>query len=268
MRQTGAQRPGTGVRAGCPLPWPASPPAAGASPPAAGARPPGRTRPSAARTVNVETPAAAAICLAASSPAIRAASAGVSFDAPLRPAADGDQPGHPAAGQRLVPPPDGGRPPRTPPPPGPAARPAAAPAAPRPADGPPRPPASQGEGGQPVHRDQPAVLAGQHAHPRGDPGRPGRQQRERNLVEHTSHHPPSRQAGYLAGISSQTGREGRERHAVNADQPTRITRPMISMIWMKAGAPSWKVILRPRWYGYRVCTAGRPCLPLTAGLRG
>jgi hypothetical protein len=65
MRETGAQRPGAGVRAGCPLPWPASPPAAGTWPP-------GRTRPSAARTVNVETPVAAAICRsvcpAASSP--------------------------------------------------------------------------------------------------------------------------------------------------------------------------------------------------------
>jgi hypothetical protein len=30
MRETGAQRPGAGVRAGCPLPWPASQPAAGA----------------------------------------------------------------------------------------------------------------------------------------------------------------------------------------------------------------------------------------------
>ena len=39
MRETGAQRPGAGVRAGCPLPWPASPPAAGASPPAAGGDP-------------------------------------------------------------------------------------------------------------------------------------------------------------------------------------------------------------------------------------
>jgi hypothetical protein len=82
MRETGAQRPGAGVRAGCPLPWPASLRTAGASPPAAGAWPPGRTRPSAARTVNVETPVAAAICRsvcpAASSLAIRAASAGVS----------------------------------------------------------------------------------------------------------------------------------------------------------------------------------------------
>ena len=116
-------------------------------------------------------------------------------------------------------------PPRTPPPPGPATRPAAAPAAPR------QPaarvvPGIPGEGGQPVHRDQPAVLAGQQAHARGDLGRPGLQQRERKLAEHRSHHPPSRQADYLAGISSQIGREGRERHTVNADQPARITRPM------------------------------------------
>ena len=89
MRETGAQRPGARVRAGCPLPWPASPPAAGAWPP-------GRTRPSAARTVNVETPVAAAICRsvcpAASSPAIRAASAGVSFDAPFGPRRTGTSP--------------------------------------------------------------------------------------------------------------------------------------------------------------------------------
>jgi hypothetical protein len=63
MCETGAQRPGAGVRAGCPLPWPASPPAAGAAPPAAGAWPPGRSRPSAARTVNVDTPVAAAHAL-------------------------------------------------------------------------------------------------------------------------------------------------------------------------------------------------------------
>jgi hypothetical protein len=89
MRETGAQRPGAGVRAGCPLPWPASPPARGAWPP-------GRTRPSAAQTVNVETPVAAAICRsvcpAASSPAIRAASAGVSFDALFGPRRTGQAP--------------------------------------------------------------------------------------------------------------------------------------------------------------------------------
>jgi hypothetical protein len=33
MRETRAQRPRAGVPAGCPLTWPASPPAAGASPP-------------------------------------------------------------------------------------------------------------------------------------------------------------------------------------------------------------------------------------------
>ena len=85
MRETGAQRPGAGVRA--------------ASPPAAGAWPPGRTRPSAARTVNVETPVAAAICRsvcpAASSPAIAAASAGVSFDAPFGPRRTGTSPATP-----------------------------------------------------------------------------------------------------------------------------------------------------------------------------
>jgi hypothetical protein len=70
-----------------------------ASPPAAGAWPPGRTRPSAARPVNVETPVAAAICRsvcpAASSPAIRAASAGVSFDAPFGPGRTGTSPATP-----------------------------------------------------------------------------------------------------------------------------------------------------------------------------
>ena len=40
-----------------------------------------------------------------------------------------------------------------------------------------------------MHRDQPALLARQHAHSRGDPGRPGRQQRESKPAEHTSHHP-------------------------------------------------------------------------------
>ena len=55
--------------------------------------------PSAARMVNVETPVAAAICRsvcpAASSPAIRAASAGVSFDAPFGPRRTGTSPATP-----------------------------------------------------------------------------------------------------------------------------------------------------------------------------
>jgi hypothetical protein len=186
MRETGAQRPGAGVRAGCPLPWPASPPAAGAWPP-------GRTRPSAARTVNVETPVAAAICRsvcpAASSPAIRAASAGVSFDAPFGPRRTGTSPATPPQASAWSPPPDGGRvhPERL--------RHLALRRGPQPHQlhrGQPAArlvPGIPGEGGQPVHRDQPAVLAGQQAHARGDLGRPGRQQRERKLAEHTSHHP-------------------------------------------------------------------------------
>jgi len=106
MRETGAQRPGAGVRAGCPLPWPAAPPTAAAWQP-------GRTRPSAARMVNVETPVAAAICRsvcpAASSPAIRAASAGVSFDAPFGPRRAGTNPAAPPQASAWSPPPDGGR---------------------------------------------------------------------------------------------------------------------------------------------------------------
>jgi hypothetical protein len=65
-----------------------------------------RTRPSAARTVNVETPVAAAICRsvcpAASSPAIRAASAGVSFDAPFGPRRTGTSPATPPQAERYA----------------------------------------------------------------------------------------------------------------------------------------------------------------------
>ena len=44
------------------------------------------------------------------------------------------------------------------------------------------------EGGQPVHRDQPALLTSEKADTGGNLGRPGRQQREPE--EHTSPHPP------------------------------------------------------------------------------
>ena len=153
------------------------------------------------------------------------------------PAPGRDQPGHPGRGQRLVPPPDGGRvhperlrhlPLRRRPQPDqlhrrqPAAR---------------LVPAIPGEGGQPVHRDQPAVFASQQAHAGGDLGRPGRQQRERKLAEHASHHPPSRQVVYLARIFSQTGHAETERHAVNADQPASITRavgPMSGVLVLSA----------------------------------
>jgi hypothetical protein len=57
MRETGAQRPGAGVRAGCPLPWPASPPAAGTWPP-------GRTRPSTGQPGQARVRYAAALGLA------------------------------------------------------------------------------------------------------------------------------------------------------------------------------------------------------------
>ena len=103
MRETRAQRPGAGVRAGCPLPWPASPPAAGASPPAA----------------------------------------------------------------------------------------------------------SQAKAAS-LHRDQPAVLAGQQAHARGDLGRPGRQQRERKLAEHTSHHPHPARLIIAADITDRDAKAARE----------------------------------------------------------
>ena len=79
-----------------------------------------------------------------------------------------------------------------------------------------------------MHRDQPAVFAGQQAHAGGDLGR-RQQQRERELAEHASHHPPSRRADYLARIFSQTGHAGTERRAVDADQPAPITQTVGSM---------------------------------------
>ena len=69
-------------------------------PPAAG-RPPGATRPSALRTLNVDTPVTAAISRsvapAASSPAIRSTSSGVSFEAPFGPRRAGTSPATPSA---------------------------------------------------------------------------------------------------------------------------------------------------------------------------
>ena len=62
---------------------------------------PAGTRPSALRTLNVDTPVAAAISRsvapAASSPAIRSTSSGVSFEAPLGPRRAGTSPATPSA---------------------------------------------------------------------------------------------------------------------------------------------------------------------------
>ena len=62
-------------------------------------RPPAATRPSALRTLNVDTPVTAAISLslapAASSSRIRAASSGVSFEAPFGPRRAGTSPATP-----------------------------------------------------------------------------------------------------------------------------------------------------------------------------
>ena len=81
--------------------------AASSSPPGAvfpghdGRGHPRATRPSALRTLNVDTPVAAAIwrsvAPAASSPAIRAASSGVSFEAPFGPRRAGTSPATPSA---------------------------------------------------------------------------------------------------------------------------------------------------------------------------
>ena len=64
-------------------------------------RPRAATRPSALRTLNVDTPVAAAISLrvapAASSSRIRAASSGVSFEAPFGPRRAGTSPATPPA---------------------------------------------------------------------------------------------------------------------------------------------------------------------------
>ena len=98
-RGTGSGSTGTAA------PWPASPspaswPALSPAAPAAG-RPPGATRPSALRTLNVDTPVAAAISRsvapAASSPAIRSTSSGVSFEAPFGPRRAGTSPATPSA---------------------------------------------------------------------------------------------------------------------------------------------------------------------------
>ena len=183
--------------------------------------------------MNVDTPVAAAICRSvcppASSPAIRAASPGVSFDAPLGPRRAGTSPATPPevsawSHRQTV---AGSTPNASATWPCDAARNrTSCTAASRAAR---LVPGIPGEGGQPVHRNQPAVLASQQAHAGGDLGRPGRQQRERKLAEHTSHHPPSRQVVYLARIFSQTGHAGTERHAVNADQPASITQAVGSM---------------------------------------
>ena len=85
---------------GTTAPWPASSSPA-ARPALSAGRPRAATRPSALRTLNVDTPVAAAISRsvapAASSPAIRAASSGVSFEAPFGPRRAGTSPATPPA---------------------------------------------------------------------------------------------------------------------------------------------------------------------------
>jgi hypothetical protein len=76
-----------------------------------------------------------------------------------------------------------------------------------------------------VHRDQPAVVTGQHAYPRSDPGRPGGQQRERKLAEHTSHHPPIPQSrlpckNFLTYRAQKTGAT-RQKSQISPPQPPR-----------------------------------------------
>ena len=153
-----------------------------------------RTRPSALRTVNVDTPVAAAICRSVLTGRVQLGNPrrqpGRQLRRALRPAVSRDHPGHTAAGRRPVPPPDRGRVHAE------RLRYLALGRRPQPdqlhrGQPPPRLIAgAPGEGSQPVHDHQPAVFPGKQAHARGDLGRPGRQQRERKLAEHTSHHPP------------------------------------------------------------------------------
>ena len=142
------------------LPCPAPPTAAAGPGRPAG---PGRAQPDG----DVETLVAAAICRsvfpAASSSAIRPP-AGCQLRRALA-RGGGVQPGYPARGPPRRP---TARwwpgPLRMPPPPGPVTRPAAGLAAPRPVGGR-LVPGIPGEGGQPVHRDQTAVLAGRRPTP-------------------------------------------------------------------------------------------------------
>ena len=99
-RGTGSGSTGTAA----PGRWSSSPAtrlALPAAAPAAAPRPRAATRPSALRTLNVDTPVAAAISLrvapAASSSPIRAASSGVSFEAPFGPRRAGTSPASPPA---------------------------------------------------------------------------------------------------------------------------------------------------------------------------
>ena len=110
---------------------------------------------------------------------------------PLRAPPRGNQPGHPARRQRLIPPPHRDRihPERR--------------RGLRLADRPQpdqlhrrQPPARvipriPGERGQPVHRHQPAaIIASDQPDPRRELGGPGGQQRQRQLGQHPRHHPP------------------------------------------------------------------------------
>ena len=107
-----------------------------------------------------------------------------------RAAAGWHQPGHPAAGQRPIPPPDRGRVHPEP------LRHLGLRRGPQPDQlhrG--QPPARlvggvPGERGQPVHGHQPAVRPGHQPDARGDLLRPGGQQRQHRLGEHATHHPP------------------------------------------------------------------------------
>jgi len=133
-------------------------PALPAAVPAAAPCPRAATRPSALRTLNVDTPAAAAIWLslapAASSSRIRAASCGVSLEAPF----GSRRAGHPARAKRLIPPPHRDRihPERRR---GLRLADRAQPDQLHRRQPPPRLiPGIPGKGGQPVHRHQPAAI--------------------------------------------------------------------------------------------------------------
>ena len=112
---------------------------------------------------------------------------------PLRAPPRGDQTGHPARGQRLIPPPHRDRihPERR--------RGLRLANRPQPDQLHRRQPPARlipripGKDGQPVHRHQPATaVAGDQSHSGRDLGSPGGQQRQGQLGKHPCHHPPAR----------------------------------------------------------------------------
>jgi hypothetical protein len=155
------------------------------------------------------------------------------------PAAGGDQPGHPAAGQRrshrqMV---AGSTPNAS------AARPCDAARSHTSCTAASRRPASSPAFQAKAASARTATSSSSSSASRPTPGAipaapPGSGRRSRLSMPAIARH--ARQADYLAGISSQTGRERRERHAVNADQPARITRPMA--LWHHE---SWSPVLLP-----------------------